>query len=48
MYAGQIVFSQVMTYLHAKAFNRMVIARRAQHKVKEFSCLDQFLVLTFV
>jgi len=47
MHSGQLVFSQVMTYMPHKAFNRMVAARRAQHKVKEFSCLDQFLVLAF-
>ena len=47
MHSGQLVFSQVMTYMPHKAFSRMVAARRAQHKVKEFSCLDQFLVLAF-
>jgi len=47
MYAGQLVFSQVMTYLPLKAFSRMVAARRAQHKVQDFTCLDQFLVLAF-
>ena len=47
MHAGQLVFAQVMTYLPLKAFSRMVIARRAQHKVQDFSCLDQFLVLAF-
>jgi len=47
MYSGQLVFSQVMTYLPLKAFSRMVAARRAQHKVQDFTCLDQFLVLAF-
>ena len=47
MYAGQLVFSQVMTYLPLKAFSRMVAARRAQHKVQDFTCLDQFLALAF-
>ena len=47
MYAGQLVFSQVMTYLPLKAFSRMVAARRAQHKVQDFTCLEQFLVLAF-
>jgi hypothetical protein len=36
-----------MAYLPLKAFSRMVAARRAQHKVQDFSCLDQFLVLAF-
>ena len=43
MHSGQLVFAHVMTYLPLKAFSRMVLARRAQHKVKDFSCLDQFL-----
>ena len=44
---GQLVFAQVMAYMPLKAFSRMVAARRAQHKVQDFSCLDQFLVLAF-
>ena len=47
MHSGQLVFAQVMTYLPLKAFSRMVKLRRAQHKVKDFSCLDQFLALSF-
>ena len=47
MHSGQLVFAQVMTYLPLKAFSRMVKSRRAQHKVKDFSCLDQFLALSF-
>jgi hypothetical protein len=47
MHSGQLVFAQVMTYLPLKAFSRMVKVRRAQHKVKDFSCLDQFMALSF-
>ena len=47
MHSGQLVFAQVMTYLPLKAFSRMVKSRRAQHKVKDFTCLDQFLALSF-
>jgi hypothetical protein len=47
MHSGQFVFAQVMAYLPLKALSRMVTARRAQHKVQDFSCLDQFLVLAF-
>jgi len=47
MHSGQLVFAQVMTYLPLKAFSRMVKLRRAQHKVKDFTCLDQFLALSF-
>ena len=44
---GQLVFAQVMQHLPLKAFSRMVERHRAQHKVKEFTCLDQFLALSF-
>jgi len=37
-----------MTYLPLKALSRMVLAGRAEHKVKDFSYLDQFLALSFV
>ena len=47
MHSGQLVFAQVMTYLPLKAFSRMVKLKRAQHKVKDFPCLDQFLALSF-
>jgi len=47
MHFGQLVFAQVIAYLPLKAFSRMVAARRAQHKVQDFSCLDQFLTLAF-
>ena len=47
MQTGQLVFAQVMQYLPLVAFARMVKRHRAQHKVKEFTCLDQFLALAF-
>ena len=47
MRTGQLVFAQVMRHLPLVAFARMVERHRAQHKVKEFSCLDQFLALAF-
>ena len=47
MHSGQLVFAQVMTYLSLKTFIRMVLTRRVQHKVKDFSCLDHFLALSF-
>jgi Transposase DDE domain/Domain of unknown function (DUF4372) len=47
MLTGQLVFSQLMHDLPIKAFSRIVVAHRAQHKVKDFSCLDQFYVLAF-
>lgn len=47
MHAGKLVFAQLMSNLPLVAFSRAVAVRRAQHKVKDFSCLDQFLVLSF-
>jgi hypothetical protein len=44
---GQLVFAQVMQHLPLKAFSRMVERCRAQHKIKAFSCLDQFLAMAF-
>ena len=47
MHTGQLVFAQIMLHLPLVAFGRMVFRHRAQHKVKDFSCLDQFLALAF-
>ena len=45
--SGQLVFSQVTTYLPLKAFSRVVAERRAQHKVQDLTCLDHLLALAF-
>ena len=47
MHTGKLVFAQIMLHLPLTAFGRMVARHRAQHKVKEFTCLDQFLALAF-
>ena len=47
MRIGQLVFAQIMRHLPLAAFARMVEHHRAQHKVKAFTCLDQFLALAF-
>ena len=47
MRTGHLVFAQIMRHLPFVAFARMVERHRAQHKVKEFTCLDQFLALAF-
>jgi len=39
MHQGQLVFSQIMQALPIKEFSRFVAAHKAQHKVKDFSCL---------
>lgn len=47
MHQGQLVFSQIMQALPIKEFSRFVAAHKAQHKVKDFSCLDQFYVMAY-
>ncbi|MFZ3002953.1 MAG: IS4 family transposase [Undibacterium umbellatum] len=36
-----------MTYLPLTTFRRCVAAHRGEHKVKDFSCLDQFFAMAF-
>ena len=47
MHQGKLVFSQIMTYLPLTTFRRCVAAHRGEHKVKNFSCLDQFFAMAF-
>ena len=47
MHQGKLVFSQVMAHLPLSTFRRCVAAHRGEHKVKDFSCLDQFLAMAF-
>ncbi len=47
MYAGNFVFSQLIAHLPMHTFWRCVQRYRGHHKVKAFSCLDQFLCLAF-
>ena len=47
MNTGRTVFSQVMDYLPLQQFHKCVIRYRGDHKLRKFSCLDQFLCLAF-
>ena len=47
MYSGKLVFSQLTSYLPMKAFRRCVERYRGEHKVRTFSCWDQFLCMAF-
>ncbi len=47
MHQGKLVFSQLMAFLPLSTFRRCVAAHRGEHKVKDFSCLDQFLAMSF-
>ena len=47
MYAGQLVFAQVMEFAPWHTFRRVVARYRGDFNVRSFSCLDQFLCLAF-
>ena len=47
MHQGQLVFSQLMTFLPLTTFRRCVAAHRGDFKVQDFSCLDQFYAMAF-
>jgi hypothetical protein len=47
MYTGKLVFSQVTEHLPLHTFRRCVQRYRGHHKVKHFSCLDQYLCMAF-
>ena len=47
MYTGSLVFSQVMEHLPMHTFRRCVQRYRGNHKIKTFSCLDQFRCMAF-
>src|SRR5208283_3016300 len=47
MHQGQLVFSQFMRHLPLTTFRRCVARYAGEHKVKSFSCLDQYLCMAF-
>jgi hypothetical protein len=47
MHQGQLVFSQLMRHLPLSTFRRCVARYAGEHKVKSFSCLDQYLCMAF-
>lgn len=47
MYTGQYVFVQVMDHLPWHVFRRCVARYNGEHKIKHFSCLDQFRCFAF-
>ncbi len=47
MHQGKLVFSQLMVHLPLNVFARCVAAHRGNHKVQDFSCLDQFFAMSF-
>ncbi len=47
MHQGTPVFSQIMNHLPLATFHACVARYRGDHKIKSFSCLDQFYCLAF-
>ena len=47
MHSGKLVFSQLTSHLPLSTFRRCVAAYDREHKIKSFSCLEQFLCLAF-
>ena len=47
MNLGKFVFAQVIEHLPLHAFHRCVLRYSGEHKVKRFSCLDQYLCMAF-
>ncbi|MEJ0007053.1 MAG: IS4 family transposase [Steroidobacteraceae bacterium] len=47
MHSGKLVFAQLTSHLPLSTFRRCVTSYGGEHKVKSFSCLEQFLCLAF-
>ena len=47
MNTGKLVFAQVMAHLPLATFRRCVARYDGEHKVKHFTCLDQYLCMAF-
>jgi hypothetical protein len=47
MHTGKLVFAQLMEHLALTTFRRCVARYSGHHKVKRFTCLDQYLSMAF-
>lgn len=47
MYTGRIVFSQLIDFMPVWDFRRCVRRYRGEHRLRTFSCFDQFLCMAF-
>ena len=47
MHTGKLLFAQLMEHLPPMVFERCVARYGGHHKVKSFSCSDQFLCMVF-
>ena len=47
MHTGRFVFSQLMDFLPKNEFNKCVLRYHGNHRIRTFSCYDQFLCMAF-
>lgn len=47
MYSGRMIFSQLMGFIPKHEFNKCVRRYKGDHRVKHFSCLEQYFCLAF-
>ena len=47
MYQGRIVFSQIMDHLPGRHFKACVNRYHGDHRIRTFTCLDQFYCMSF-
>ncbi|BDD85802.1 hypothetical protein DPPLL_13730 [Desulfofustis limnaeus] len=47
MFAGQLIFKQVMEFMPLPTFRRCVAKYQGERRIRKFSCLDQFLCMAF-
>lgn len=47
MHSGRIVFSQLLDFLPKKQFDKCVHRYRGNHRIKTFSCFDQYICMAF-
>jgi hypothetical protein len=47
MHAGKLIFAQLTEYSPLTTFRRCVARCGGEHKIKRFTCLEQFLCLAF-
>jgi len=47
MHTGRIVFAQLLDFLPRHEFDKCVRRYRGKHRVRRFSCFDQFLCMAF-
>src|SRR4029450_4918200 len=47
MHTGKLVFAQLMEHLPLTTFRRCVARYGGHHKIKRFTCLDQYLSMAF-